>query len=69
MWEDFRWEVGVIEQRRDDFIAEIVSRGRARGSGIELSQPLVWVFTIPEARATRILLCRDREAALEALRA
>jgi ketosteroid isomerase-like protein len=67
VWDDVRWEIHWIEQHGDDFLAEIVSIGRGRGSGIELSQTLVWAFTIPGDKATRIGLYRDRDAALRAI--
>jgi ketosteroid isomerase-like protein len=69
VWDDFRWELGELEQHGDHFIGEVVSTGRGRGSGIELSQALTWVFTVPGERATRIGLYRDREAALAAITA
>jgi ketosteroid isomerase-like protein len=67
VWEQFRLEVVRIEQHGDHFLAEVVSSGRGKGSGIEVSQPLVWVFTMPADRVTRIHLYRDRDAALEVI--
>jgi ketosteroid isomerase-like protein len=67
VWEDFRWEVGEIEPHGDAFVIEVTSHGRAKASGIELSQPLTWLITIPEEQVTRIILYRHRDAALEAL--
>jgi len=71
VWTDVRWELGdEIEQHGDRFLVEVTTRAKGRGSGIELSQTLVWIFTIPEgAKPNRIHLVRDREAALEAIRA
>lgn len=69
VWKDVRWEVGEIEQHGDHFLVSVETHGRGRGSGIALSQKLIWVFTIPDERPTRIHLVVDREAALEAIRA
>lgn len=67
VWDDFSLEVDDVERIGDHFLTFILSRGRGKGSGIEVSAPLVWIFTIPADRATRIHLVRDRETALRAL--
>jgi ketosteroid isomerase-like protein len=70
VWDEVRWELGDVERHGDHFLVEVTTHGRGRGSGIALSQTLTWVFTIPEgAKPNRILLVRDREAALAAIRA
>jgi ketosteroid isomerase-like protein len=67
VWEEFRLDPGEIEQHGDDFLVPVVASGRGMGSGVEVSQELLWVFTIPGRRATRIHLYRDREMALESV--
>jgi ketosteroid isomerase-like protein len=71
VWTDVRWEVAEeIEQHGDHFLVEVTTWGKGRGSGIELSQTLTWIFTIPEGgKPNRIHLVRTREAAVEAIRA
>jgi uncharacterized protein len=69
-WEDFTIEMGEIEQVDErNVLIPSVQRGRGKGSGLEVTQEAVYLFTIgDDGLVTRLHLYPDREAALAAAR-
>jgi ketosteroid isomerase-like protein len=68
-WSEFRVELQEIEEVDDENVL-VHSRqwGRGKGSGVEVEQNGIYLFTVKDGLATRLHLYPDREAALAAAR-
>ena len=68
-WEDFHIELDELEQVDDEnVLVHSTQRGRGKGSGLEVTQHGVYLFTIRDGLVTRLHLYADRESALAAAR-
>ena len=68
-WDDFKIEVEEIEEVDDEnVLIHARQRGRGKGSGLEVEQNGIYLFTMREGLATRLHLYADRESALAAAR-
>lgn len=67
-WDDFQAELIDLEPVDDENVLVFVHQsGRGRGSGLQVSQDVVYLFTLREGKAVRLHLYADRESALKAL--
>jgi ketosteroid isomerase-like protein len=68
-WSEFRIELLEIEDVDDENVL-VHSRqwGRGKGSGVEVAQNGIYLFTVKDGLATRLHLYADRESALAAAR-
>jgi ketosteroid isomerase-like protein len=67
-WEEFRVEVDEIEELGDgNVLVHVTQHGRGQGSGLEVTQTVVYLFTMVDGLASRLHIYRDREAALQAV--
>jgi ketosteroid isomerase-like protein len=67
-WDRFEIEVLEIEPVGDAHVISLVhQRGRGRGSGIEVTQDVAFMWEVQDARAVRLHLYPDRDAALAAV--
>lgn len=68
-WDDFRVEVDEVEEiGDDDILVHSTQHGRGKGSGLEVDQRGVYLFTVRDGLLTRLHLYADRESALAAAR-
>jgi uncharacterized protein len=68
-WDRFVIEVLEIEPVGDDHVVSLVhQRGRGRGSGIEVTQDVAFMWEVRDGRAVRFHLYPDRDAALAGVR-
>jgi ketosteroid isomerase-like protein len=68
-WDDFKIEVEEIEEVDDENVLIHAHQwGRGKGSGLEVEQRGIYLFTMHEGLATRLHLYADRESALAAAR-
>lgn len=69
-WETFHIDVEEVEQVDDEnFLVHVHQSGRGRGSGVEVSQQVTYLFTIRDDLIRRLHIYPDRESALAAARA
>jgi len=68
-WDEFTVELTEIEEvDESNVLIHSRQRGRGKGSGLEVEQYGVYLFTIRNGLATRLHLYADRESALAAAR-
>ena len=65
-WEAFRMELLELIDASDDVIAVEHHSGRGRGSGLPLSQVYFSLFTVEDAKITRMVWFQSRAEALAA---
>ena len=66
-WEEFHIDVDDVEELADgNYLVHVTQRGRGQGSGVEVTQTVVYLFTMVDGLASRLHIYRDREAALKA---
>jgi ketosteroid isomerase-like protein len=69
-WEDFSVELEEIEELDDEnVLVHVTQSGRGRGSGLEVSQRVTYLFTLRDGLAARVHLYGDRDSAVAAARA
>ncbi len=69
-WDEFRIEVAEVEEvDEENILVHSVQHGRGKGSGVEVSQEGVYLFTVRDGLLVRLHLYATREQALEAIRA
>jgi ketosteroid isomerase-like protein len=68
-WSEFRVELEEIEQVDDEnVLVHTRQRGRGKGSGLEVEQSGIYLFTVRDGLAVRLHLYADRDQALAAAR-
>jgi ketosteroid isomerase-like protein len=68
-WETFHVDVEEIEQvDEENFLVHVHQSGRGRGSGLEVSQRVTYLFTVRDLLTRRLHIYPDRESALAAAR-
>ena len=68
-WEDFRVDTFDFEPMDDhNVLVHVTQSARGRGSGVEVSQNVTYLFTLHDGLASRLHLYPDRESALAAAR-
>jgi ketosteroid isomerase-like protein len=68
IWEELRFDPKEITDLDDDRVLVVAhTSGRARGTGIQISQDLTHVWTLAEGKAIRLNTYSTRAEALEAL--
>lgn len=66
-WEEFSVELEEIEELDDrNVLVHVHQTGRGRGSGVEVSQRIVYLFTVRDGLAARVHLYADRDSAVAA---
>jgi ketosteroid isomerase-like protein len=69
-WEDFSVVLEEIEELDDEnVLVHVTQSGRGRGSGLEVSQRVTYLFTLRDGLAARVHLYGDRDSAVAAARA
>jgi hypothetical protein len=64
---DVDWRLdGALLDTGDDVLATYRVHARGRGSGVEVAQRLTLIWTIRDAKVTRVRAYSNRSAALEA---
>lgn len=67
IWERFTWEPTALTEVGDSVVvADLCSRGRSRGSGVEIDRTCGMVWRVEGGRATSLRFFRDPKAAREA---
>ena len=66
MWSDYRFEVEGLVDAGDRVVLLYHQVGKAKESGVEVSERAGWVYTLREGKITRVEMFQDREAALRA---
>ncbi|MFN8159857.1 MAG: nuclear transport factor 2 family protein [Solirubrobacterales bacterium] len=66
IYEDFRVEPEEFIEAGDRVVVPAHNRGTARGSGLELDQVFVFVWTVRDGKLAELRVYGDRSAALEA---
>jgi ketosteroid isomerase-like protein len=66
VWEEFRWEPTRFVDATDAVVVLLHSRGRGRGSGIEMARDAAMVWTVREGRALSLRFYIDQAEALKA---
>jgi ketosteroid isomerase-like protein len=66
VWEEFRWELEEVIDAGDSIVSEALLKGRARASGIEITQRLFLVADVRGSKIVRLREYLDRQEALEA---
>ena len=68
IWEELRFDPKEITDLDDDRVLVVAhTSGRARGTGIQISQDLTHVWTLSEGKAIRLNTYSTRAEALEAV--
>ena len=67
VWEEFRWELEEVIDAGDSIVSAALLKGRARASGIEITQRLFLVADIRGSKIARLREYLDREEALAAV--
>jgi uncharacterized protein len=70
-WDTFQVELKEVEEvDSHNVLVHVEQTGRGRGSGLEVTQTVTYLFTIDDGgKATRVHIYTDREEALAAARA
>jgi ketosteroid isomerase-like protein len=68
-WEHWQAEVLDVKDREDQVLVEMSQRGRARGSGIDVTDLDFHVFTIRNGKIIRWSIHNERDQALTVLNA
>lgn len=64
IWEDFRWEPEELHEASEQVVALLRSRGRGRGSGLEIDRRIAMVWTLRGEKAIAMRLYVDRDEAM-----
>ena len=67
VWEEFRWELEEVIDAGDSIVSAALLKGRARASGIEITQRLFLVADVLGSKIVRLREYLDRQEALEAV--
>jgi ketosteroid isomerase-like protein len=68
-WDEFQVELEDIEEVDEhNILVHVHQSGRGRGSGLEVSQRIIYLFTVRDGLASRLHLYGSREEALAAAR-
>ena len=66
-WEEFRIDLDRIEPIDDsNVLVHVTQHGRGRGSGLEVTQTVTYLFTERDGLATRLHIYADRDEAIAA---
>jgi ketosteroid isomerase-like protein len=69
-WQDFQVELEEIEELdEENILVHVVQSGRGRGSGLDVSQRVTYLFTVRDGHAARLHIYGDRDSAVAAARA
>lgn len=68
IWESFTWEPIELRELDDAVVAVLHSRGKGRGSGLELDRRSAMLWRVDHGRARSVTFYRDPDAALAASR-
>ena len=68
IWEGFTWEPTELREEGEVVIAMLRSRGRARGSGVEIDRRSAMLWRVESGRAVALTFYRDSEEARAAAR-
>jgi ketosteroid isomerase-like protein len=66
VWEHYVWEPEEVLEQGNRVVALVRTRGRGRGSGLEVDRQTAMVWTVRGDKALSLRFYRDREQALEA---
>jgi ketosteroid isomerase-like protein len=66
VWETFTWEPLELHERGDEVVAVLHSRGKGRGSGLELDRRSAMVWRIADDGLASLTFYRDPEGAFAA---
>lgn len=64
IWESFTWEPIELNEVDDVVVAVLHSRGKGRGSGLELDRRSAMLWRVDHERALSLTFYRDPDAAL-----
>jgi ketosteroid isomerase-like protein len=64
IWESFTWEPIELDELDDLVVAGLHSRGKGRGSGLELDRRSSMLWRVDNQRALSLTFYRDPDAAL-----
>ena len=65
-WDDYHFELRELIDAGDQVLASGWQRGRGKGSGVEVSEEIISVWTLGAGKVVRQRMFRDRSQALEA---
>lgn len=65
-WDDFRWKVEEMIDLGDTVVSAMLLSGRARASGVEISQRIFYVTELRNLKVIRVREFLDRGEALQA---
>jgi ketosteroid isomerase-like protein len=65
-WGDYRFEVHDVIDAGDRILIEGKQQARGRGSGVKVSESVYTVWTVEAGMATKTMIFRGRDEALEA---
>jgi ketosteroid isomerase-like protein len=68
VWESFTWEPIELDELDDFVVAVLHSRGKGRGSGLELDRRSSMLWRVDDQRALSLTFYRDPDAALATAR-
>lgn len=68
IWESFTWEPVEMHEVDDLVVAVLHSRGKGRGSGLELDRRSAMLWRVDDERALSLTFYRDPDAALATAR-
>lgn len=68
VWEGFTWEPVETHEFGDAVVAILHSRGRGRGSGVELDRRTAMLWRVKQGKARSVTFYRDPKDALAATR-
>jgi ketosteroid isomerase-like protein len=66
-WGEFKVELEQIEELdAENILVHVLQSGRGRGSGVEVSQRVTYLFTVRDGYAARLHIYADRDSAVAA---
>jgi len=66
VWERYVWEPEELRDEGDIVVALLRTKGRGRGSGVEIDRKTAMIWTLRGGKALRLRFYREPENALEA---
>ena len=66
VWERYVWEPEEVRDEGDVVVALLRTKGRGRGSGVEIDRKTAMIWTVRAGKALRLRFYREPERALEA---
>ena len=66
VWERYVWEPEELRDEGDVVVALLRTKGRGRGSGVEIDRKTAMIWTVRAGKALRLRFYREPERALEA---